>query len=42
MAMVTEALNAPKVFKYDAAGNVISMNGREVVRSPDGRILGVQ
>jgi hypothetical protein len=42
MAMVRAELNKPKTLEYGNDGLVVSMNGRPVVRAPDGRIVGIQ
>jgi hypothetical protein len=42
VAAVTEAVNAPKRLEYGDDGLVASMNGRPIVRAPDGRIVGIQ
>ena len=42
MAMVRAELDKPKTLEYGGDGLVRSMNGRPVVRAPDGRIVGIQ
>jgi hypothetical protein len=42
MAMVRQELDAPKTLQYGSDGLVTAMNGRAVVRGPDGRIVGIQ
>jgi hypothetical protein len=42
MAMVRQELDAPKTLQYGPDGLVKAMNGRAVVRGPDGRIVGIQ
>ncbi len=42
MALVRAELDKPKTLEYGDDGLVRSMNGRPVVRAPDGRIVGIQ
>lgn len=42
MALVRAELDKPKTLQYGDDGLVVSMNGRPVVRAPDGRIVGIQ
>ena len=42
MEMVRAELSRPKTLEYGPDGLVASMDGRKVVRAPDGRIVGIQ